>query len=68
MSVPRHRRPALLPQTLRNQIKRYVMFRHVFRHLYTYQLNWEEMRPLVDDLPATWADFRTAIETFLEKS
>jgi hypothetical protein len=40
-------RPALISGELKNQLRGYLEFRHVFRHAYTFELRWEKMAELV---------------------
>ena len=41
-----NRRPVLAPG-LRDRLKEYMEFRHVFRHAYTFDLRWDRMKTLV---------------------
>lgn len=40
-------RRTVISPALRTRLKEYLQFRHVFRHAYTFQLQWERMSPLV---------------------
>ena len=42
----------------------YMKFRHFFRHSYTFMLDWQRMKPLVDDLHSVWNTVRLEIEYF----
>ena len=42
----------------------YIKFRHFFRHAYTFMLNWQQMKPLVDDLHSVWVTVKNDIELF----
>jgi hypothetical protein len=41
------RRPAVLSEHLKETLRNYLYFRHVFRHAYTFELRWEKMAELV---------------------
>jgi len=47
----------LLPQ--------YLSFRHFYRHSYSFYLNWEDMKPLINSLNAIWDDFLIEAKEFL---
>jgi len=46
-----------LYETLSN----YLSFRHFFVHAYSFSIRWDELKPLVDDLPGTLKEFKTEI-------
>ena len=43
----------------------YLKFRHFFRHSYAFMLDWQRMKPLVDELRSVWAAVKNEIESFL---
>jgi hypothetical protein len=47
------RRTPVISAGLRETLKDYVGFRHVFRNAYSFHLEWSEMAPLVLNLQAT---------------
>ncbi len=49
MSTATNERPALLSESLRLKLADYLMFRHFFRHGYTFHLQWGKMEGLVAD-------------------
>lgn len=55
-------RPALLSRELAARIDDYRRFRHAFRHMYFFDLEWTRLRPLAAGVPALLADFDRAIE------
>jgi hypothetical protein len=44
---PTPSRSAVITESLRDQLKEYLHFRHVFRSAYSFLLEWEKMAPLV---------------------
>ena len=58
-------RPAVVDADLARVLGEYLRFRHVFRNIYGSALDAERMLSLERQLPATLADFRARIETFV---
>jgi hypothetical protein len=55
-------RPALLGRELAARIDNYRRFRHAFRHMYFFDLEWPRLQPLAAGVPALLADFDSAVE------
>ena len=66
MAVPAKNRPAVLSGPLHDRLLRYLNFRHVFRHAYTFQLQWGKMAPLVLDARDVFDGFEREIRAFLD--
>jgi len=64
MSRPTPRRPSVVSETLRIHLSAYLSFRHVFRHAYSFQLEWDKMRDLVSQSEATWRQLETELNQF----
>jgi len=47
-------RPAVLDRELARQLDEYLRFRHLFRNVYGFDLEWERCHELLSDLPATF--------------
>jgi hypothetical protein len=47
MTKPTNARPAVISESLFVHLRGYLGFRHLFRNLYTFHLNWNRMEPLV---------------------
>ena len=45
-------RPAVLNEETVRRLDEYLRFRHLFRHIYGFNLEWDRCRELLDDLPA----------------
>ena len=43
----------------------YLKFRHFFRHSYAFMLDWQRMKPLVDELHSIWATVKNEVESFI---
>jgi len=48
-------RPAVISRGLRDALRGYLDFRHVFRHAYTFDLRWVKMEKLVRECEGTLA-------------
>lgn len=57
-------RPALLPAELADRLDSYRRFRHRARHRYSFELEWEPVRQLAEDMPALLAEMRAALDEF----
>ena len=58
-------RPALVDRELAPQLDEMRRFRHAFRHMYFFDLDWQRLRPLSDHSSALVERFEQAIESFL---
>jgi hypothetical protein len=58
-------RPALLSSELGRGLKDFLEFRHRFRNLYGFELEWDRMRPLVERMGPTLDAFEAAVQAFL---
>lgn len=58
-------RPSVLSRTTRDVLHKYRSFRHLVRNVYTYNLNPDEVKALVDRLPDVWAAVKQDLEHFL---
>lgn len=56
----------IIQNDLYETLSNYLSFRHFFIHAYSFNICWDELRPLVDNLPATLKDFKTAIYAYIE--
>ena len=43
----------------------YLMFRHMFIHSYSFQIEWEKLKPLVLNLKSIYNDFNKSIMDYL---
>lgn len=58
-------RPAVLDHPLALRLLDYLRFRHLFRHTYGYELEWNKLRPLVQGLEEALAQLRTQLDRLL---
>lgn len=43
----------------------YLSFRHFFRNSYAYQLDWDQMRPLVESIAETWEELKAPLHRLI---
>ena len=60
------KRPAVINSHLLEQLQQYLGFRHRFRNLYGFELEWARMEILVDELVPTFKEFKDNLESFLD--
>ena len=59
-------RSAAISEDLRDRLREYLGFRHVFRHAYAFQLQWEKMSHLVLDCEETLRLLEAELDAFLQ--
>ena len=59
------RRPAVINRNLEEQLSEYLRFRHLFRHTYGYDLKWERVRELSQELPGVLRELDNQLSAFL---
>ena len=64
LDLPTIRPPVIGRETVRI-LGEYLRFRHLFRNVYGFELEWERLQPLLKRLPAAWVAFQTNIRHFL---
>lgn len=59
-------RPAVIDHQLALRLVDYLRFRHLFRHSYGYELEWDKLQPLVERFEETLGRLRQQLEQFLK--
>jgi len=59
-------RKPVLSQENYQKLNEYLIFRHFFRHAYSYRLDWDEMKELLLNIENVWADVKAEITDFLK--
>ena len=57
---------SLIDHDLAVKLHRYLRFRHLFRHTYGYELEWEELRPLIEGMSEVFKTLRERVEEFFK--
>lgn len=52
-------RNEILSEELYFKLREYATFRHFYRHAYSFQLNWEKMKPLINNLDDVWKETKS---------
>ena len=58
-------RPPIVSSSTARQLHEFLRFRHLFRHLYGFEIEWPRLEPLLRKLPQTWEIVRADLEQFL---
>ena len=61
-------RDGVISEATQEILEPYLGFRHVYRHAYSFRLNWWQMQQLVDDLPDIWIRVKSEIQSILDLS
>ncbi len=64
LDLPTIRPPVIGRGTVRI-LGEYLRFRHLFRNVYGFELEWERLQPLLERLPAAWITVQTDILHFI---
>jgi hypothetical protein len=59
-------RPAVIQQTTARKLEEFLRFRHLFRNLYGFELEWSKLKLLLQQLPTTMAALRGDLERFTD--
>ena len=57
-------RKEILSEELYFKLREYSTFRHFYRHAYSFQLNWDKMEPLIDNLFDVWKNIKLSLKDF----
>lgn len=67
MSIKNDVRNEIIDEELYLKLREYATFRHFYRHTYSFQLNWEKMKPLIDNLFIVWDKVKLTLSNFINK-
>jgi len=67
MASENGKRNEILNDGLYLKLREYATFRHFYRHAYSFQLNWEKMNPLIDNLQTVWNEVKLNLENFINE-
>lgn len=56
----------IISNDLYETLSNYLSFRHFFVHAYSFNIRWDELKPLVNNLQGTLKEFKFAIDAYLE--
>jgi uncharacterized protein YutE (UPF0331/DUF86 family) len=61
-------RKPVLSKEMKDELKKYLTFRHFFRHSYSFTLEWKEVEKLVKPIHLVWERFKSEILSFLSSA
>lgn len=67
MASENSKRNEVLNEKLYLKLREYATFRHFYRHAYSFQLNWEKMNPLIDNIQTVWNELKLNLENFINE-
>src|SRR3989338_247810 len=59
-------RPAVISNDIGKKLREYLEFRHRFRNIYGFELEWEKMKGLRERLPVVAEEFKKEMKQFLK--
>lgn len=57
-------RPACISKETATWLNDYLSFRHAFRNVYGHRLEWQRMKPLLEQLPGRYGSLKQEISEF----
>ena len=67
MAREKGKRSAVISEDARDELSRYLAFRHKSRHLYSVHHDWDSMKPLLSNALNTWSKIRKEVEEFVSQ-
>lgn len=58
-------RPAVLSDNSFRMLEEFLRFRHLFRHVYGFELEWSRLQPLLAKMPRAWSAVQSDFRNFL---
>ena len=66
MAAYTDKRIPVISENSLEDLSQYMQFRHFFRHSYSFQLNWDKIRPLVENIHAVWQQTKMELQNFID--
>jgi len=67
MSKPTDSRNAIVSEQQYGVLIGYLSFRHFFRNSYAYQLDWDQIHPLIESINETWNQLKMSLNFVLDE-
>ena len=58
----------IIRDDIKKKLEKYLLFRHLIRHSYGSELNWNEMGPLINEIVDMWKIIKTDFEIFMDNN
>ncbi len=65
MAIEREDIPPLLSSATVRGLQEFLGFRHVFRHIYGFELDLKRVDQLVENYPSVWHQFNQEVRQFM---
>lgn len=65
MASENSNREEIIDENLYKILREYAAFRHFYRHTYSFQLSWDKMQGLVNNVFSVWKSVKDRLENFL---
>ena len=62
MASENNKREEVISEELYLKLREYATFRHFYRHAYSFQLKWEKLEPLINDMQNVWNEMKQTLE------
>jgi hypothetical protein len=62
------KRTAIFRIDYKEQFSEYLSFRHYFRHSYGYEIDWERLKPLINNVEEMWKILEEDINKFIRNN
>lgn len=66
MTEVTERRGVVISHSTEQRLLSYLGFRHLFRHAYSFDLEWDELVKLTQPMAEVWAQIKNDLNAFLE--
>lgn len=68
MASENSNRDEIIDESLYLKLREYATFRHFYRHAYSFQLDWDKMKDLVNNIHNVWEEVKNSIIVFINLS
>ena len=58
----------IIRDDIKKKLEKYLLFRHLIRHSYGSELDWNEMGPLINEIIDVWKIIETDFEIFMDNN
>ena len=66
MATENKHRQAVISLETKEMLSEYLVFRHFYRHSYSFRLKWKELKNLIIPIQQNWEEIKSEILSFIE--
>ena len=59
---------SIINNKIKTKLEKYMLIRHLIRHTYSSELNWDEMGPLIHNIEEMWKIIKEDFKIFMENN